>query len=64
MWDLEEEEPLYKIFTRECLGTGSIQDVLQNSKAELKELSRRDDDDSVLYLQKHYMGKVHMMVHC
>ena len=53
LWDLEEEKPLYKIFTRGCLGANKIQDVLQCSKEELKDLSYRDNDDSVLYLQKH-----------
>ena len=28
LWDAEEEEPLYKIFTIECLGAKIIQKVL------------------------------------
>ena len=63
LWDLEEEEPLCKTFTRECLGEKSIQEMLQCSKAELKDLSHRDNDDSVLYLQKCDAGKFSMMVH-
>ena len=38
LWDLEEEEPLCKIFTRECLEAKIIKDVLQCSKAEIKDL--------------------------
>ena len=62
LWDLAEEKTLYKVFTIECLETNNIQDVLQHSKTELKDLSCKDDDDYVLYLQKHDMGKVRMMV--
>ena len=57
LWDLEEEEPLYKIFTRECLGSKSIQEMLQCSIAELKGLLYRHDDYAVLYLQKYDVGK-------
>ena len=37
--------------------------MLQCAKAELKDLSCRDDDNAVLYLQNYDVGKVHMMVH-
>ena len=57
LWGLEEEEPLYKIFTREFLRAKSIQEMLKYSKEELKDLSYRDDDDTILYLQKHDVGK-------
>ena len=62
LWDDEEEEPLYKIFTRECLGAKSIQKFLRNSKAELRDLSCRDHDDAVLYLQNCEVGDVCIMV--
>ena len=52
LWDLAEENTLYKMFTRECLEANNIQDALQHSKAELKELSCRNDNNAVLYLQK------------
>ena len=63
LWDTEEEEPLYKTFTRECLGAKRIQDVLQCSKADIQDLSCRDDEDSVLFLQNHETEKFRMMVH-
>ena len=63
LWDLEEEEPLYKIFTRKFLGVWSIQEVLQYPKAEIKDTSHRDDYDTSLYLQRHDVVKVHMIVH-
>ena len=63
LWDSEEEEPLYKIFARECLGAKHIQKVLQHSKKELKDIPRRDDDDAILCLRKHEVGDVLMMVH-
>ena len=63
LWDLKEEEPLYKMFTRECLGAKNIQEMLQYFKAYLEDLSCRDKDDTVLYFQKHHAGKVCMMVH-
>ena len=38
LWDAKEEETLFKIFTRECLGAKIIQSMLGYSKVELKEL--------------------------
>ena len=57
LWDLEEEEALYKIFTKEFLGAKSTQDVMRHSKVDLKDLSDRNEDDDVLYLHKCDVGK-------
>ena len=51
-WRIEEEEPLYKIFTRECLKTRDTQKVLRVSKTDLNGLAHRDDDNTVLFLEK------------
>ena len=61
LWIIEEEEPLYKIFTRECLKTRDIQKVVRFSKADLHELSFRDEDNTVLFLEKHETGDARMM---
>ena len=37
--------------------------MMTHSEAENQDLSFRDYDDAVIYLQKHEVGKVHMMVH-
>ena len=50
LWKTEEDEPLCKIFTRECLKTKDIQKVLQLSKEVLNSLSYREDVDTVLFL--------------
>ena len=39
LWDVETEQPLFKIFTRDCLGARRIHSTLGFSKPELKELS-------------------------
>ena len=50
LWIIKEEESLYKIFTRECLKTRDIQKVLRFSKADLNELSYREDNDTIIFL--------------
>ena len=62
LWRIEEEEPLYKIFTIESLKTRDVQKVLQFFKADLNELSHRNDD-AVIFLEKHEVGDVRMMFH-
>ena len=57
MWDAEEEEPFFKIFTREC------KKVLRCSEAELQDLSHGDEDLTVYYIQKYEAGCAHMLVH-
>ena len=51
LWDAEEEDPFYKIFSREFMNTKGTQKILRHSKAQLQELSCRDDIDAVHYLQ-------------
>ena len=63
IWGLAEEKTLYKVFTIECLETNNIQDVLQHSKVELKDISCIDNEDDFLCLQKHDVGKFRIMVH-
>ena len=62
LWDAEEEEQLYKIFKRECLGAKIIQKMLCCSKEGLQDLSCREDEDFVLCLQKHKVGHIRIMV--
>ena len=45
LWDAEEEGPFFKIFTREY--EKGIQKVLRHSKADLQDLTHRDDDRTV-----------------
>ena len=63
LWDAEEEEPLYKIFTRECLKTKDIPNVVRFSKADPHEISCRYDDDAVLYIEKYEVGDACMTMH-
>ena len=63
LWDTEEEEPFYKIFSRECMSTKRMQKILRHSKAQLQELSYRDDDHTVYYLQKYEVRDVHILVY-
>ena len=41
-----------------------IHKMLRYSKAELQDLSCRDDEDVVFYLQKYEVGDIRMIVHC
>ena len=63
LWDAEEEEPLYKIFSRECMNARGIQKILRHSKAQIQEVSCIDEDDTIHYLQKYEVGDVCMIVH-
>ena len=51
-WRIEEEEPLCKIFTGECMKTRDIQKVLRFSKTDLNDISCREDEDTVNFLEK------------
>ena len=61
LWDAEEEEALYKIFTRES--KKGMQKVLRYSKEDLQVLSYREDDGTVFHFKKHEVGDVRMLVH-
>ena len=63
LWNAEEKDTLYKIFKREFVGSRRIQKILRLSNAHLKDLSCRDDDVSVLCLQRHEVGDARIMVH-
>ena len=45
LWDAEEEELFYKIFTIEC--QKGTQKVLRHSKSDIQDISCRDDDGNV-----------------
>ena len=62
LWDAEEEEPFCKIFKREFVNGKEMQKILQHSKAHLRDLSCRENDDAFHYLQKHELGDVHKLV--
>ena len=61
MWDAEEEEPFFKIFTREC--KKGMQKVLRCSETELQDLSYGDEYLTIYYLQKYEAGCAHMLAH-
>ena len=61
LWDAEEDETFYKIFTR---GTKKGTHKFVNfSKDELKDLSYREDDGSVHRLRLDEVGDVRMLFH-
>ena len=61
LWDAEEKDALYKIFTKES--KKGTQKVLSYSKEELQDLSCVKDDGTVLHLEKHEVGDIRMLVH-
>ena len=61
IWDTEEGEMFYNIFTRES--AKETHKVLRCSKEEVQQLSCREDDGSVCYLKKHQSGDVRILVH-
>ena len=62
LWDVEEEKPFCKIFTRECLNAKGIQKIMQCTKTHLQDLSCNNDDYAVHYLQNHEVDNVCMLV--
>ena len=63
LWDAEEEEPFHKIFSRLYMNEKGTHKILRCSNAQLEEISCRDDDDAVHYLQKNEAGDFHVLVH-
>ena len=63
LWDIGDEEPFYKIFSKQCIGTKSVIDIIRSDKETLKELSHEDDEGIVHYLEHYEMSKMGMLVH-
>ena len=63
LWDAEEEELFYKIFTRECQHGKGTQKFMRYSKVEIQDLSCGDDDRTLHFLRKHKAGYACMLVH-
>ena len=61
LWEADPDEPFCKIFTRETKKV--IQNLLRYSKAELTEISYREDDGSVNNLLRCEAGR-HRMILC
>ena len=61
LWDAEEDEMFYKIFTRET--KRGVHKFIIFSKDKLKDLSCREDDVFVYHIQLHEVGNVHMLFH-
>ena len=63
LWDIEDEEPFYKIFSKQCIGAKSIIDIIRFDKAQLEKLSHEDDEGTVHRLEQHEVEKMGMLVH-
>ena len=63
LWRIDEDEPLYNIFTKECMKTKDIKKVLRFCKADLNELSHNEDNDTVTLLENYEVRDVRMMFH-
>ena len=61
LWEAEEWEKCYKIFTRKT--SKETHEVMRYSKEELHEISYAEEDGSMHYLKKHKVGDVRMLVH-
>ena len=59
-WRIDEHEPLYKMFTKECMTTKDIKKVLWFSKADFNKLSCKEDDNTVAFLEKHEVRDVRL----
>ena len=61
LWEAEEEDFFYKLFTREH--EKGKHKFLLYSKEELQELFCIEDDGTIHYLQRHETGDVRMLLH-
>ena len=59
LWDDEEEETSHEMFTRDT--KKGMHKFLNYSKEELKDLSYREDDESVSHLQMHKVGDARVL---
>ena len=62
LWDVEEDETFYKIFTRET--KKGMHKFINFYRDDLKDLSYREDNGSVYHIQLHEIGDVRVQFHC
>ena len=62
IWEFEPEDAFCKAFTRET--KMRIHCILAKSRAQLLEITCREDDDNVAKIQDDKVGDICMLVHC